>query len=73
MKHMKEAQKIGRMMLGSWQSNALSRTGGQEQLDVCSWHKAAMPTDTAHVPYWHLADMETALENVCFRRQSGHP
>jgi hypothetical protein len=23
--------------------------------------------------FWHLADMETALENVCFRRQSGHP
>ena len=27
----------------------------------------------SEIRYWHLADMETALENVRFRRQSGHP
>jgi hypothetical protein len=26
-----------------------------------------------NVRLWHLADMKTVLENVCFRAQSRHP
>jgi hypothetical protein len=38
---------------------------------------ASTGVETAHptpreVRFWHLADVETVFENVCFRAQSGH-
>jgi hypothetical protein len=39
------------------------------------WSGISSVDDIFHLPYfrlWHLADMETVWENICFRTQSRH-
>jgi hypothetical protein len=37
-----------------------------------TWGASGAERCRFHVRLWHLADMKTALENVCFRAQSRH-
>ena len=39
---------------------------------VSFWHEAHQLHRRCDVRYWHKADMQTALTNVCFEGNNGH-